>query len=109
MVDDKNSSGENNNESDAGNFDEFSKDYLESCKEQIEKLTQNPAMLEKALAPFMKMQRDYMENPDKLAKIMEGGKSESDEITDSLRRIRARLARLEKRLEESGVLKPINN
>jgi hypothetical protein len=90
------------------NFDlsSFSDEYMASVQEQMKKFTENPEMLQKALGPFMKMQREYMENPDKLSQLAEGAKSEADEMLDLIKRIRSRLVRLEKRLEESGVLKP---
>ena len=50
-----------------------------------------------------------MENPEKLAKLAEAGKSQTDETLDIMKRIRARIIRLEKRLEEAGVIKPLEN
>jgi len=41
-------------------FDAFSGDYMASVQEQMQKLAQNPEMLQKAIAPFMNMQKEYM-------------------------------------------------
>ncbi len=45
-------------------FKKFSEQYIKSCKEQISALASNPQMLEKALEPFMKMQQEYLNNPE---------------------------------------------
>lgn len=81
-------------------------DYMEAVREQLDNLMKNPQMLEKTMETYMEMQRKIMENPDKITKFMEGGKSDSEETLDLVKKIASRIVRLEKRLEEAGVLKP---
>ncbi|AAW71201.1 hypothetical protein EJB10_00685 [Wolbachia endosymbiont of Brugia malayi] len=40
--------------------DEFMKQYMDSCKEQIEKLAKDPELLNQALKPFMQMSQQLM-------------------------------------------------
>ncbi|WP_168464572.1 hypothetical protein [Wolbachia endosymbiont of Ctenocephalides felis wCfeT] len=40
--------------------DEFMKQYMETCKEQIEKLAKNPELLTQTLKPFMHMSQQLM-------------------------------------------------
>ncbi|MGL9733021.1 MAG: hypothetical protein ACR5KW_03290 [Wolbachia sp.] len=40
--------------------DEFMKQYMDTCKEQIEKLAKNPELLNQALKPFMQMSQQLM-------------------------------------------------
>ena len=108
MVDSKDKIENGDTENESG-FDGLGEDYLASVQEQIKKFTEDPEILQQALKPFMEMQRQYMENPEKLAKLAEAGKSQTDEMLDIMKRIRARMIRLEKRLEEAGVIKPLEN
>lgn len=61
--------------SDNNDFKQFSEQYLQSCKEQISALANNPAMLEKALEPFMKMQQEYLNNADSGNLLTEDGEN----------------------------------
>ncbi|QIT35739.1 DUF4175 domain-containing protein [Wolbachia endosymbiont of Brugia pahangi] len=40
--------------------DEFMKQYMDTCKEQIEKLAKDPELLNQALKPFMQMSQQLM-------------------------------------------------
>lgn len=40
--------------------DEFMKQYMETCKEQIEKLAKDPELLNQTLKPFMQMSQQLM-------------------------------------------------
>lgn len=42
------------------NEDEFMKQYMETCKEQIEKLAKDPELLNQILKPFMQMSQQLM-------------------------------------------------
>jgi len=42
------------------NEDEFMKQYMETCKEQIEKLAKDPELLNQTLKPFMQMSQQLM-------------------------------------------------
>ncbi|AHX11606.1 hypothetical protein NHE_0673 [Neorickettsia helminthoeca str. Oregon] len=95
-----------NNDSDLDlDLESLSEEYMASVQEQIKKFTENPEMLQKALGPFMKLQSEYMKDPEKLGSLMsglEGGTEESfkTEVQESLKRLRARLAKMDKRLDE---------
>ncbi len=41
--------------------DEFMKQYMEACKEQMEKLTKNPELFSQTLKPFMQMSKQLVE------------------------------------------------
>jgi hypothetical protein len=41
--------------------DEFMKQYMEACKEQMEKLTKNPELFTQTLKPFMQMSKQLVE------------------------------------------------
>ncbi|WP_341814820.1 hypothetical protein [Wolbachia endosymbiont (group A) of Chalcis sispes] len=45
---------------DKGQEDEFMKQYMDTCKEQIEKLAKDPELLNQALKPFMQMSQQLM-------------------------------------------------
>lgn len=97
-----------------GDFDVrmFSNEYMTSIQRQMEEFAKNPEMLQKTIGPIMRMQQQYMNNPEALSQL---GNLEGDEKTvkmmgevlDLVKRIRARLVRLEKRLEEARVIEPI--
>lgn len=108
MVDNKDNTKGNDKGENSGP-DMFSDDYMSSVQEQMKKFSQNPDMLQKALKPFMDMQRDYMDNPEKLAKLTQDEKNQAEEMLDIVKKIRARLIRLEKRLKEAGVIKPLES
>ncbi|NSM56828.1 hypothetical protein HET73_05545 [Wolbachia endosymbiont of Atemnus politus] len=40
--------------------DEFMKQYMDTCKEQIEKLAKDPELLNQTLKPFMQMSQQFM-------------------------------------------------
>ncbi|MBQ4875463.1 MAG: hypothetical protein HRK26_05100 [Rickettsiaceae bacterium H1] len=91
--------------SDNDDFKKFSEQYLKSCKEQISALANNPSMLEKALEPFMKMQQEYLNNPESLsipdnsndtASNIESGKNE-DNVNVMLQKILHRLQGIRKK------------
>lgn len=42
------------------NEDEFMKQYMETCKEQIEKLAKDPELLSRTLKPFMQMSQQFV-------------------------------------------------
>ena len=107
MAEDDNKTSENQENKESG-FDPFSGDYMASVQEQMQKLAQNPEMLQKAIAPFMNMQKDYMKDPSAMGSLAES-KTDTAELLDIVKRIRARIIRLERRLEESGVLKPLES
>ena len=62
-------------DNDNNDFKQFSEQYLKSCKEQISALANNPSMLEKALEPFMKMQQQYLNNPESMNLLTENAGS----------------------------------
>ncbi|QOD37882.1 hypothetical protein [Candidatus Wolbachia massiliensis] len=41
--------------------DEFMKQYMDTCKEQIEKLAKDPELLNQTLKPFMQMSQQLMD------------------------------------------------
>ncbi|MBV0899752.1 MAG: hypothetical protein KTV77_03275 [Wolbachia endosymbiont of Fragariocoptes setiger] len=43
-----------------GQEDEFMKEYMKTCKEQIEKLANDPELLNQTLRPFMEMSQQLM-------------------------------------------------
>jgi methyl-accepting chemotaxis protein len=43
-----------------GQEDEFMKQYMDTCKEQIEKLAKDPELLNQTLKPFMQMSQQLM-------------------------------------------------
>ncbi|WP_250294969.1 hypothetical protein [Wolbachia endosymbiont of Oedothorax gibbosus] len=45
---------------DKGQEDEFMKQYMDTCKEQIEKLAKDPELLNQTLKPFMQMSQQLM-------------------------------------------------
>ncbi|APR98504.1 hypothetical protein [Wolbachia endosymbiont of Folsomia candida] len=45
---------------DKGQEDEFMKQYMETCKEQIEKLAKDPELLNQTLKPFLQMSQQFM-------------------------------------------------
>ncbi|ABD45639.1 hypothetical protein [Neorickettsia sennetsu] len=86
-------------------LENLSEEYMNSVQEQIKKFTENPEVLQKALAPFMKLQSEYMKDPEKLGSLMSGieGAGEDTfktEVQESLKKLRARLAKMDKRLDE---------
>ncbi|ACT69668.1 hypothetical protein ACJZTR_02960 [Neorickettsia risticii] len=86
-------------------LENLSEEYMASVQEQIKKFTENPEVLQKALAPFMKLQSEYMKDPEKLGSLMSGieGAGEDTfktEVQESLKKLRARLAKMDKRLDE---------
>lgn len=45
---------------DKGQEDEFMKQYMDTCKEQIEKLAKDPELLNQTLKPFMQMSQQIV-------------------------------------------------
>lgn len=45
---------------DNGQEDEFMREYMKTCKEQIEKLANDPELLNQTLKPFMEMSQQLM-------------------------------------------------
>ncbi|ONI56029.1 hypothetical protein N500_0897, partial [Wolbachia pipientis wUni] len=45
---------------DKGQEDGFMKQYMDTCKEQIEKLAKDPELLNQTLKPFMQMSQQLM-------------------------------------------------
>lgn len=86
-------------------LENLSEEYMASVQEQIKRFTENPDMLQKALGPFMKLQSEYMKDPEKLGNLMSGMEGTGEdtfktEVQESLRKLRARLAKMDKRLDE---------
>ncbi|MBA8757785.1 hypothetical protein HCR18_01535 [Wolbachia pipientis] len=46
---------------DKGQEDEFMKQYMDTCKKQIEKLAKDPELLNQTLKPFMQMSQQLMD------------------------------------------------
>lgn len=87
-------------------FKKFSDQYIKSCREQISTLAQNPEMLEKALEPFMKMQQEYLNNPestqmlsgDSSANNNQSSSAESDDMNLVLQKISHRVQAMRKKV-----------
>jgi len=83
-------------------FDDFSKEMLENYDEVLGMFKNNPDMFKNVLKPILEMQKDYIDNPEKLSSLMSNSGEETERL---LKKIIVKLAKLEKRLEDSGVLK----
>ncbi|WP_339045652.1 hypothetical protein [Candidatus Mesenet endosymbiont of Agriotes lineatus] len=91
--------------------EKFTQQYLASCKEHIERLANNPELLQKTLEPFMKIQEQYLSGNNLPLESDEedsdeGHSSDLDELKNKVKKLNREAVRLGYRI---ALMKPKSN
>lgn len=76
--------------------EKFTQQYLASCKEHIERLANNPELLQKTLEPFMKIQEQYLSSGGSPLEADEGYSSDNEEYSSDIDELKNKVRKLNK-------------